>query len=128
MAVVRVRRQILHSAVQRSFCLSGSLDALLQLTQSRSDPILSPSSGTHMKQYCARFMAVLAAALLSIQVQAQEPSGTPASTSGQAVRRSKPVPHVYPSLGTIERNDPALDLLIPADAKIELLASGFSWS
>ena len=34
----------------------------------------------------------------------------------------------YPTLGSIERNDPAVDLLIPADAKIEKLAEGFTWS
>jgi gluconolactonase len=34
----------------------------------------------------------------------------------------------YPTLGSIERNDRAVDLLIPADAKIEKLAEGFTWS
>lgn len=35
---------------------------------------------------------------------------------------------VYPTIGKIVRNDPGLDQLIPADAKIEVLASGFDWS
>jgi gluconolactonase len=34
----------------------------------------------------------------------------------------------YPAIGTIERTDPALDALIPKDAKIEKLAEGFTWS
>ena len=33
-----------------------------------------------------------------------------------------------PTLGEIERLDPRLDALIPADAKIEVLASGFDWA
>jgi gluconolactonase len=41
---------------------------------------------------------------------------------GQA--HSKP----YPTLGSIERKDPRFDKLVPADAKIEILASGFTWS
>jgi gluconolactonase len=35
---------------------------------------------------------------------------------------------VYPVLGRIERNDSRLDKIIPTDAKIEVLASGFDWS
>ncbi|MFO1498771.1 MAG: SMP-30/gluconolactonase/LRE family protein [Verrucomicrobiota bacterium] len=35
---------------------------------------------------------------------------------------------VYPSLGKIERIEPSLDRLIPPDALIEKLASGFAWS
>ncbi len=35
--------------------------------------------------------------------------------------------HVYPTFGSIERLDPALDALIPAGAKIEKLAGGFTW-
>lgn len=33
----------------------------------------------------------------------------------------------YPSFGTIERLDPALDKLLPPDAKLESLAEGFDW-
>jgi gluconolactonase len=33
----------------------------------------------------------------------------------------------YPSFGSIERLDPALDKLLPADAKLENLAEGFEW-
>lgn len=35
---------------------------------------------------------------------------------------------MYPTIGQIVRADPRLDKLIPADAKIEVLASGFIWS
>lgn len=34
----------------------------------------------------------------------------------------------YPTLGKIVREDPQLDQLIPAEARIEVLASGFEWS
>ena len=34
----------------------------------------------------------------------------------------------FPTLGTIERLDPALDDLLAADARIETLASGFAWA
>jgi gluconolactonase len=34
----------------------------------------------------------------------------------------------YPTFGSIERLDPRLDALIPADARFEVLASGFEWA
>tara|TARA_R110002049_G_scaffold9962_2_gene49654 strand:- start:16599 stop:17657 length:1059 start_codon:yes stop_codon:yes gene_type:complete len=34
----------------------------------------------------------------------------------------------YPTFGFVERLDPALDALVPKDAKIELVAEGFTWS
>jgi len=34
----------------------------------------------------------------------------------------------FPNTGSIERLDPALDSLLPPDAKIEVLAEGFTWS
>jgi gluconolactonase len=34
----------------------------------------------------------------------------------------------YATVGSIERLDPALDALLPADAKMEKLAEGFTWS
>lgn len=37
-------------------------------------------------------------------------------------------PASYPALGEIVRLDPAIDSLIPKDAKIEVLASGFAWA
>lgn len=44
-------------------------------------------------------------------------------TTGAAAQTSN-----YPSIGTIVRTDPQLDKLIPKDARIEVLASGFVWS
>jgi gluconolactonase len=38
------------------------------------------------------------------------------------------VAHSYPTTGSVERLDPKIDTLIPADAVIEVLADGFSWS
>lgn len=37
-------------------------------------------------------------------------------------------PRSYPVLGSIVREDPQLDSLLPADARIEVIASGFDWS
>jgi gluconolactonase len=37
-------------------------------------------------------------------------------------------PHVYPTVGSVERLDPALDALIAPDSKIEKLAEGFVWA
>lgn len=37
-------------------------------------------------------------------------------------------PRSYPVLGKIVREDPRLDELLPADARIEVLATGFEWS
>jgi gluconolactonase len=34
----------------------------------------------------------------------------------------------FPTAGSIERLDPALDQLIAPDSKIEVIASGFTWS
>lgn len=46
------------------------------------------------------------------------------AAEAQAQSYSKP----YPTLGKIERVDPALDKLVPADAKMEIVASGFTWA
>jgi gluconolactonase len=35
---------------------------------------------------------------------------------------------VYPTMGTIERLDPRLDKLLPANARLEKLADGFDWA
>ncbi|HUS34568.1 MAG TPA: SMP-30/gluconolactonase/LRE family protein [Verrucomicrobiae bacterium] len=39
-----------------------------------------------------------------------------------------PTTHVYPTMGNIERLDPAVDALLGSDAHIEKLAGGFEWS
>jgi gluconolactonase len=49
----------------------------------------------------------------------------PAGPAEPAPPKSLPAP--YPSFGTIERLDPALDKLLPSDAKLEKLAEGFDW-
>jgi gluconolactonase len=36
--------------------------------------------------------------------------------------------HAYPTLGSVERLDPALDALVPPDAQIEKVAEGFTWA
>jgi gluconolactonase len=35
---------------------------------------------------------------------------------------------LLPTLGSIERLDPRFDKLVPKDAEIEVLASGFEWA
>ena len=35
---------------------------------------------------------------------------------------------LLPTVGSIERLDPKFDALVPKDAKIEVLASGFEWA
>jgi len=47
--------------------------------------------------------------------------GIPPSTEAQNT-------HNHPSIGKIVRLEPALDALLPADTKIEVLCSGFVWS
>jgi gluconolactonase len=53
----------------------------------------------------------------------QEPAAQPAARG-----HGRANAHVYPTMGSIERLDPALDALIPAGATIEKLASGFAWA
>jgi gluconolactonase len=50
-----------------------------------------------------------------------------------AVRAQSPAPVTsdkapYPALGTMERLDPRFDALVPKDARLERLATGFNWS
>jgi gluconolactonase len=42
--------------------------------------------------------------------------------------KGKPGPKTYPTMGEIERLDPAVNALIPAGAVIEKLAGGFDWA
>jgi len=82
-----------------------------------------------MKPFCLLTVILAGAALVSKQsANAQEISSGPEPKAKRVKRYSKPAPHVYPTMGMIERNDPALDALLAADAQIELLASGFAWS
>ncbi len=45
-----------------------------------------------------------------------------------SVTTSAPAQEKTPTLGTIEREDPAFDTLVPRDARVERLAEGFDWS
>jgi gluconolactonase len=56
------------------------------------------------------------------------PAEHPAPAQPAKARPEKRAPHVFPTLGSIERLDPALDALIPPGAVIEKLASGFAWA
>lgn len=47
---------------------------------------------------------------------------------GSASCQNKSQPVKYPVIGSIERLDPALDAIISADAKAEIIATGFDWS
>jgi gluconolactonase len=61
----------------------------------------------------------------------------PAAAASARAAQSSPAPALpatvkanhapYPTLGTIERLDPAFDALVPKSAKIEVLAEGFDW-
>ena len=50
------------------------------------------------------------------------PPAAPPATSASAA------PRVYPTVGGVERLDPALDALVAPDAKVEKLAEGFTWA
>ncbi|HEY2731126.1 MAG TPA: SMP-30/gluconolactonase/LRE family protein [Polyangia bacterium] len=63
---------------------------------------------------CALVSAL--SACRSVPPAAPGPATPPAAASGYAV------------IGSIERLDPALDALVPPDAKIEKLAEGFTWA
>ena len=53
------------------------------------------------------------------------PAAVACSSSGNETTEAPPR---YPTLGTIERIDPALDALISPDARMEILADGFEWT
>ena len=61
--------------------------------------------------HVATLLAGLAAVLLN-------PADVPAAEPG---------PDLLPTVGSIERLDPRFNALVPADAVIEVLASGFAW-
>jgi gluconolactonase len=84
-----------------------------------------------MKMNALRLIAVLALLhFLSLDLSAGD-KAAPDSAAATKARRSshgKAARKVYPAVGMVERLDPALDALIPKDAVIEKLASGFKWS
>jgi gluconolactonase len=70
----------------------------------------------------------LAACQSASAAPAPAPAPAPA-TPAPAAPASKP--HAspgHPTIGSVERLDPALDALVPAAAKIEMLAEGFTWA
>lgn len=78
-----------------------------------------------------KLAAVAVGVLLStLWVRAGETSSAPADPPPKAhpAKAPKQVKKVYPTLGTIERLDPALDALIPPGTPIEKLAGGFEWA
>jgi gluconolactonase len=62
---------------------------------------------------------------LALPASAAPPAPAPAPPGSPAPPKSLSAP--YASFGTIERLDPALDKLLPADAKLEKIAEGFDW-
>lgn len=57
-----------------------------------------------------------------------KPAAKPAPAPQPAAPKPVKLGHSYPTFGQVERLDPLIDQLIPADAKIEKLAEGFSWA
>src|SRR5262245_43924107 len=45
-----------------------------------------------------------------------------------AARQPQGTPVTYPTLGEFVREDPRFDALVPRDARIEVLGSGFEWT
>jgi gluconolactonase len=67
--------------------------------------------------------AVALATLVFAGCASAPPPAPAASPAAAAVATA-----AYPTIGSIERLDPALDQLVAPDAKIEKLADGFTWS
>lgn len=67
----------------------------------------------------AKTIALASAAILAATA-CRQPAEAPSGTASAAPS--------YPEVGSIERLDPALDALVPPDARIELLADGFTWT
>lgn len=82
--------------------------------------------------FSMRVMACLSTMILASSLAAGEatPSNagsTPAKPAKKGDAGKAPA-KVYPTMGSLERLDPALDALIPAGAQIEKLAGGFEWA
>lgn len=71
--------------------------------------------------------ACLTASLIAAE-KTPEPAKTNAAPASATAGKTKPEKHVYPTMGAIERLDPALDKLIPPGAVIEKLSEGYKWS
>jgi gluconolactonase len=82
-----------------------------------------------MKSNCFLSVTLVSLLLASGSVGAQKaPAVKTPSAERTTPRKAQRTPHVYPTMGSIERLDPSLDALIPPGATIELLASGFAWA
>jgi gluconolactonase len=76
-----------------------------------------------------RIFGILTALTLLSAVQAADSQETNKTEQTQKpAKKDKKEPHVYPTMGTIERIDPGLGLLLRPDARIEKLAGGFKWA
>ena len=72
---------------------------------------------------------VLPLGILSLSLLAGCGGEPPAGPDDSAANvRSEPVAPTLATLGHIDRLDPALDALIPLNARIEVLAEGFEWA
>jgi gluconolactonase len=67
--------------------------------------------------------ATFSLACLALAACGEIAPATPAPATPAAA-----APRVYPTIGAVERLDPAFDALVPADAKVEKLADGFKWA
>jgi gluconolactonase len=86
-----------------------------------------------MKPHCpvAPFATSLAAAALVLATGFSSAAETLAvREQNGSIRKKDPssVGRRFPSFGTVERKDPALDALLAPDAQMEKLAEGFTWS
>lgn len=77
-----------------------------------------------MKMHSLKLAVLLPLVCLEAQVATFAADAAPPADSQKTAGQRK----VYPTIGTIERLDPALDQLIPPGAVIEKLAGGFEWS
>jgi gluconolactonase len=64
---------------------------------------------------------------LALAAYASNAPAAPA-TAPPAAKPAASVARPYPAIGAVERADPALDALVPAGAKVEKLAEGFTWA
>lgn len=83
-----------------------------------------------MNKILVHCLAVAAVMALSVGCKSSpKAKSTPAAApAAGAPAAQTPAPSERPTLGAIERLDPALDKLLPTNAVIELLATGFAWA
>jgi gluconolactonase len=79
----------------------------------------------HRRKLLAAGAAVIPAATIG-RTRAASAAAAPVEKAAPPSIKSFAAP--YPTLGSIERLDPAIDKLLPKDARLETLAEGFEWS